>query len=300
MRLINLACSKIKPKTKFDGAIIITTEEFMSAYSINEKAYILLRSAVKKLMRTPIQLFDSSTGLMHEAQWITSNTHSINNDGKFVKVKFSEEVRPHLYDLAGNFTRFNFKYLARLNTQFSIRLYQWLIQEKLMNRSKKNGTINVEIDIDLMKKRSGIEDKYSDYRNFRRRVIEPAINQINEKTNISVTFKPIKKGHTVKAMSFTYIDEEAPIEHKPIRPKLLRRPRVVTGTHEDGEWKRKNIKLLLDYEAALKAYDPQLGLSLADLKKLFEYNKALGDKFECERLQGIINERGIKKRGIHK
>ena len=64
---------------------------------------------------------------------------------------------------------------------------------------------------------------------------------------------------------------------RPVRPRLYRRPRVIEGSHAEGEWMRKNEQLLLDYEKKLKTYDPNLQLGLTDLRRLIEIYKAKGE-----------------------
>ncbi|MCK5816240.1 MAG: hypothetical protein KAH07_09880, partial [Flavobacteriaceae bacterium] len=101
----------------------------------------------------------------------------------------------------------------------------------------------------------------------------------------------IKKGNKIHALTFTYIDEmekaiSAEIngeifsfsEKKPIRPRLLRRPKVKKGSHEEGVWQKANFGKLSLYQDQLKAWDSSARLTIPDLKKLIEYSRLFGIK----------------------
>ena len=70
-------------------------------------------------------------------------------------------------------------------------------------------------------KPSPVYPKYSD---FRRRIIDPAVEELNEKTALQISFKPIKKGAKVKMIKFI-VDykksgkEKSP-EKEPVEKKL--------------------------------------------------------------------------------
>ena len=47
-----------------------------------------------------------------------------------------------------------------------------------------------------------IVENYDDYRAFRRRVLEPSIFEINEYTDLTVQYEPIKSGKTITDIKF--------------------------------------------------------------------------------------------------
>ncbi len=105
---------------------------------------------------------------------------------------------------------------------------------------------------------------------------------------------------------FTYIDEIQKsaksiangnsfelINRKPIRPRLLRRPKVKAGSHEEGEWQKANLKLLSHYLTDLKAWDSVAKLTIADLKKLVSYSN-IYDQSLHKKMQKELLERQKK------
>jgi len=93
-------------------------------------------------------------------------------------------------------------------------------------------------------------------------------------------------GRKINTITFTYIDEFSKnafslengeeielVEQKPVRPRLLRRPKVTKGSHAEGEWQRSNLKLLSQYQTNLKSWDKTARLTIPDLRKLIEYSR---------------------------
>jgi hypothetical protein len=152
---------------------------------------------------------------------------------------------------------------------------------------KNGGYYEVTMPLETIKTRAGFaETAYPQWRDFKSRVIQPAVDAINQKTNLSVSYSVTRKGKKVYALIFTFINELQKniailgsggtcvlAAVKPIRPRLLRRPKVEAGSHAEGEWQRKNLKLLSDYLKALRVWCPAAKLTMEDLKKLVFYSK---------------------------
>lgn len=292
LRVIALASTKVDSRQENIGDIRIELSEFIESYGLekNKRAYSALRDAVRSIMRKPIRMFDGRK--VKEYAWLTKNEYSIDN-GAHVVIRFSPDIEPYLFELKKRFTAINFEYAAKLNTPFSFRLYQWIYKAKNLDRAKLGGAISIQFDVNWMKSQSGIEQKYDMWKDFNIRVIKPAIERINANTDLSVIYEPIKTGRKVTAVKFTYVVESSSIE-RPLRPRLMRRPKVTQGSREEGVWMRKNLALLLEYEAKLKAYDTEAKLTLPDLRKMAEYASIAESELQ-QRLRLEIEKRTTKK-----
>lgn len=272
IRLILLASAKIDSRLKADGTEIeITPREFVDSFGIDSKSvYRKLKEAVKGIGRKPIQIPVEGSSKVKEYFWLSYNEYDNDDSGASVKLKFNTDLEPYLYDLNNNFTQITFEQAAKLNTPFSFRLYQWLIKAKNLKKNRKGSSIQVVLELDWMKSQAGLAGKYELWSKFKEKVIEPSVESINAKTDISVIWRPIKQGRKITAIQFNYVEEKA-LNPKPIRPRLARRPKVLKGSHEEGVWMRKNLSLLLDYEKKLKSYDENEKMTLPDLRKMAVY-----------------------------
>ena len=271
LRLIALASSLVDSRMKNIGELSISVQDYIESYNVKSKnIYAELKDAVKSIMRKPIIIKDDN-GNVKEISWLLSNQYNVQDNSSSISMQFSPLLEPYLFELKERFTVINFQYAARLNTPFSFRLYQWLLRAKNMRTNAEGGTVCVELSVAWMKDAAQISNSYSEWRDFNKRVLTPAIDKINTVTDIYVHCEPVKKGRAVHAVKFNYVLEKLGLE-KPTRPRLARRPKVAKGSHEEGMWMRKNMKILSDYEVALKQYDSQEQLALPDLKKLAEYS----------------------------
>ncbi len=284
MRVLNLALTKIDSRKKSSGAIDILPEDFANLYSLPKKnVWRNLEKSLSSIMKKPIVIYyTNGKGKLkkREIPWIVFKDSYVDpKDGSKITISFSDHILPYLFELQKDFTSVNIEYVARLNTSFSFRLYQWLVQEF---QSNYNGSYNLLMTIEEIKRQACLEGNYTLFKDFHRRVIKPAVKAINHKTNLSVTYEIILKSNKAHAISFTYIDEHERLssgevlelgDQQPYRPRLLRRPKVTKGSHAEGEWQKTNLKLLRDYQTDLKTWDSTAKLTMADLKKLIEYSR---------------------------
>lgn len=292
MRLIALACTKFNSKNDTAdsvGEIRIDVSDFINTYSIdNKNIYAELRDAVRSIMRKPVKMYNEKTEMFEEYAWLTKNAYS-KTDGSHVIMKFSSDIAPYLFELKERFTKIDFKYSAKLNTPFSFRLYQWLKKYENLNKNRNNEIVCVELDIEWMKLQSQMVGSYERWGDFKDKVIQPSVDKINAETDLSVIWKPVKTGRKVSSVQFNYVVEVASVK-KPLRPRLVRRPKVIKGSHQEGVWMRRNLSLLLDYEKALKAHDPSAKMTLPDLRKMADY-ASICDQVLEDRLRKEIRHR---------
>jgi len=294
MRIISFAASKIDSRDENVGEIKIYAREFCEAFSLNpHNMHRNLINSIKSLATKAviISIDERKNAVL---PWLALGVYDKQStEGSHVAVEFSKYIAPYLFELKSKFTPVNFEEIAKLNTPFSHRLYQWLIRNKKLHSAKESGTVKVCLDLEWMKKQSGLEGKYERWDVFKAKVINPAVEQINAKTDISVIWKAKKNGRKVDAIQFNYIPEKDESCMKPVRPRLFRRPKVTKGSHEEGVWMRKNLALLLEYEVQLKQYDNKAKLALADLRKIADY-ASICDKLTEDRVRNEITLRTKK------
>jgi hypothetical protein len=133
----------------------------------------------------------------------------------------------------------------------------------------------MNLQLPEMKQKLFLSESYGAWRDFKSRVLLPAIEKINAHTDIRVTFKPQKIGNCITAIEFSYIPQSDG-QHI-ARPRLARRPKVKKGSHEEGVWARVNLNRLGGYELSNQNENPAFRLAKADIRRCVEYAKILGD-----------------------
>lgn len=295
MRLIYFAMKKIKPKEKNKKDFyLLNVGEYCNLYGISRIAngYDQMRKAINTLKKKPIVLYQWNDEFQYnektEKFWFDSVSYfegEVNKSGAGLKIKFTESISDYLFDLQNNFTKINFEMISKLDTVFSFRLYSWLSMFRHFKKhTNQNGvTTTNPIDLSWIRERTGLVDKYPDYKEFKRNVLSPAMENINKLTDFSVTFKEVKVSQKVVSLIFSYIVETG-VKKELVLPK---RPQVLKGTHLEGEWARECISVILNYKKETK-------LDFCDLdekivKKLASFYKIIGDDSNYKKISKLIN-----------
>ena len=293
MRLLNLALTKVDSRKPNIGMLTIFPDEFAKMFNLNSKnIWRNMKNAVIGLRRKPIILRvkdENGKEKIRDLAWLDEAVYyTKQEDSSKIEIEFSRKIEPYLFDLKGNFTKVNFEYASRLTTPFSFRLYQWLVRE---HRIKQGQYYELTMTLEDIKVSAQLSNSYPVWGDFKKFVISPAVDAINQKTNLSVNYEVVKRGNKIHSLTFTYIDEMAKtaealengecvelVAQKPTRPRLLRRPKVLKGSHAEGEWQRANLKLLKTYQTELKAWDNTARLTIRDLIKLVDYSRLFDTK----------------------
>lgn len=137
-----------------------------------------------------------------------------------VKILWDIDMLPHLQNLRREYTQYKLFYILTMKSEYSARMYELL-------KSVAGKTI-WDFKIEKIKNLLMCEKKYQRFGHFKSRVIEPAVKEINEKTDINVSYELFKYG-----AGREYTDIEFTIEPKE-QEDLLRVNREITAElHKD-------------------------------------------------------------------
>lgn len=177
--------------------------------------YTQIKEIVKNLMSKVIEIpYPNGDYLI--ANWASSVKYKA-GEGK-IEFAFSPELKPYLLQLKKAFTSYRLSNILSLKSTYAIRLYELMKKWQHLGRW--------EVSIEHLKEKLGIQkDKYKQYGHFKSRVIQSAVEEVNEKTDVQVTFNEIRKGRKVVKIEFTIKhckDKELTLDkpHKPEQPQM--------------------------------------------------------------------------------
>ena len=119
-------------------------------------------------------------------------------DRGWAELSFSPHIAPHLTSLGKNFTEYRLGQVANLRSTYAVRLFEWCIQ------FIDNGWLVVSVD--ELVQRLGVG--YKLYNDIRRYVIEPAVKELQAKSNLDIKWEPMKEGRSVKSIRFTFKEQD--------------------------------------------------------------------------------------------
>lgn len=105
-------------------------------------------------------------------------------------------VVPLFLNLADGFSKFDLHQALELSSEYAQMLFTWL------SKHRRFGKWQVSLD-ELRELIAAKHQAYDRYNNFKVRVLEVALSQINKNTDMQVSFKPIKSGRSITAIHFT-------------------------------------------------------------------------------------------------
>jgi plasmid replication initiation protein len=177
--------------------IIISSNEIRELAGINRNSLKHLEHAVKKLAQTVVTLKNPD----NPKDFIIFNylPHGEYREG-VLKMVINRDMKPFVMDLQKNFTQYHIDNIRPLKSEYSIRIFELLKMHAF--KDKKFRIMLVEL-----RKMFGLQDKYSDYNMFKKRVIEKAKNELKKHCEIYFEYREIKKGRKVNEIEFDIIKQ---------------------------------------------------------------------------------------------
>jgi len=189
-----------------DSKLEIHASDYASRFDISkEGAYWALKNAVNNLFERQFSFKEADKkGNMGtvKSRWV-SRIKYIDSTAT-LEITFAPDVVPLITRLEQHFTSYQLKQVAHLKSKYAIRLYELLIAWREMGKTP-------QIDRQDFRNKIGVEDnEYMAMNDFKKRVLEPAIKQINEHTDITVKVEQHKKGRLISGFSFKFKQKQQP------------------------------------------------------------------------------------------
>lgn len=200
MRVLSLTLGVFDPTNPSKRDFEFTVSEFCQHFpEVNpDIAYVQVQNAIRKISRRWMTLRDDEY-VLDEVVFVTDRTY-FKKEGRF-RVVFHERLMPYIAELHGNYTKYQLVNIGAFTSTHTIRLYE------LCSQYRDTGWRQTSLD-DL-KDWLQVSDKYSRYNSFNQRVLTPAIDEINAKSDLLVDVEPIKRGRTIVALKFTINTKQA-------------------------------------------------------------------------------------------
>lgn len=203
-RIVLLAILKAREnKTPHNQELIVTAQSYITAFNVHRNtAYKTLKTACDNLFTRQFtyQRYNSNGNIEQvKTRWVQSVIYAENES--YIKIKFTDEILPLVTMLEKHFTSYELQQVASLKSVHAIRLYELLIQYRTVGK--------VEINLSDLRLKLGIADgKYPTMNNFKARVLDVGIQQINEHTDITAKYDQVKTGRQITGFIFTFRQKE--------------------------------------------------------------------------------------------
>lgn len=182
-----------------DSKLEIHASDYAKLFNVSiDASYKALREAVNNLFNRQFSYTaeykkTGKVGIVR-SRWVSRIFYV--DDLALLEITFAPDVVPLITRLEEHFTSYQAKQVAHLTSKYATRLYELLISWREVGKVP-------QIEIGEFRNRLGLlDDEYTAMHNFKKRVLEPSIQQINEHTDITVTYEQHKKGRVISGFSF--------------------------------------------------------------------------------------------------
>lgn len=209
-RLIMLGIASTDQKIPVAGnsgwIVSIHAADYADQFGVDiDTAYKQLKSASKKLFDRYVRGVwwtkpNSKSYNEMYFRWVSSATY-LQAEAKVV-LNFSPEIVPHLIELKNQFTSYKIKTTSLFESVYAWRLYELLLSliDKGNNHTFKTSDFRMVMETPpSLSKSFGL---------LRVNVIEPAVKQINEKSDLKVSWTAQKKGRVFDEITFNFKKDE--------------------------------------------------------------------------------------------
>lgn len=190
-----------------DSKLEIHASDYAKLFNVSADAsYKALREAVNNLFNRQFSYTaeykkTGKVGIVR-SRWVSRIFYV--DDLALLEITFAPDVVPLITRLEEHFTKYEAKQVAHLTSKYATRLYELLIAWRQVGKVP-------QLELSEFRNRLGLLDnEYTAMSDFKKRVLEPSIKQINEHTDITVTYEQHKKGRIISGFSFKFKQKQQP------------------------------------------------------------------------------------------
>ncbi len=232
-----------------------------------QNAYILMKQSEETLFNRRFTYFDNEKKPI-KSRWL-QDVRYLDDEGA-IEVCFTRLVVECITRLDGAeqfFTQYLLSQTANLKSVYAVRLYELLIQWKTAGKTPL-------FELSLFRGQMGLnDDEYKIMGNFKLRVLDLAVNEINEKTDLTVSYTQEKKGRVIHGFKFV-------IKQKPPQ-KAVKNERDLNTVDMFATMTDKQIAVFSRKLAQL----PELGSSAPLGKTMDEFIQIIANDLKDEKKQ---------------
>ena len=206
IRLMQLAIVDARETGKglsTDKPLTISASRYAEAFNVTRQtAYEAILKAEKTLFDRRFSFLDTDNRMV-KSRWVQRVKYL--DDEASIEVILTFDVVNEVTRIDGYeqfFTQYLLEQTAHMNSAYSVRLYELLVQWKTAKKTPV-------FELQQFREQLGVENnEYQRMYDFKNRVLDVAVKEINEKTDIQTSYDQVKRGR--KIIGFKFVIKEKP------------------------------------------------------------------------------------------
>ena len=186
-----------------DKPLTISASRYAEAFGVSrQSAYEAILKAEKSLFDRRFSFLDDDDKMV-KSRWVQRVKYL--DDEASIEVILTYDVVKEVTRIDGYeqfFTQYLLEQTATLKSAYSVRLYELLVQWKTAKKTPV-------FELQQFREQLGVENnEYQRMYDFKNRVLDVAVKEINEKTDIQTSYDQVKRGR--KIIGFKFVIKEKP------------------------------------------------------------------------------------------
>jgi plasmid replication initiation protein len=127
-------------------------------------------------------------------------------DNSYLRIELNPRMTDLLLQLKGDFTQALLSDFLRMRSPYSMAIWH-LMQREMKSKKPGSRRIDFYLSLDELRQVTGTENKLKQIGQFKERVLDKALREIQENCGTVITYKNRKQGRTIVGFDFCAINE---------------------------------------------------------------------------------------------
>ena len=209
-RIINFIIANVDKKATHFNYMVFPINQFCKACGIVNTNPSYIKNVIKTLSDKSVTVVQKEYETTKDGAKILKESivpirwlddYEIDLTNKKIKVRLHKRLKPFLLDMKKNFTKAELYYYLSFKCKYTSAVYDLL--RSYANISVKSGKpYSLKISVEDFRARLNIKDRLDRFCDLTRRVIDPVVEEINDETDLAVSWERIKEGREIVGLEF--------------------------------------------------------------------------------------------------
>ena len=271
--------------------LFISAQRYASAFDTTlENGYLRLKEASNQLLKRYFSFINPRNNIVM-SNWLSQVEYLENQGG--IEIVFTPAVVEGITRIDGVvefFTKYLLSNTIKFKSVYSVRLYELVTQF----RNKKNKETDI-FPIEIFRKQLGIEPKqYKGMSDFKKYVLDKAVEEINEHSDLLIDYVQKKDGRTIIGFYFNITIKEPKKERSHIEQTTIESinyQSAITGL-TDKQLARivHSKRFISDYAGLISPQSPANQTSFAWIEEMTKRLTSDPSQFTKRPIQEYLND----------
>lgn len=201
LKLIRAAIMQVVSDDKELKPYIITIQDMADMFKIApSNIYHDIENIVDDIIHHPVEIKETAG---NREKWVKipwAKRCEYNSDSGLL-IKLNDELQPYLLNLHKYYSQYPYECITGMKSTYSIRIFE-VINSKIEQQNISPDGEHVIFVLEELREICGCEDRHKEFSNFRMRVLDIAVKEINQYTSYNVNYSYIKSGRKVSFIDF--------------------------------------------------------------------------------------------------